>query len=64
MCLFLQNNKVLIETDAETGQKWQRFRDISVFLFIIELNAQYVSISERRHSWQPKIRDNSLQQQQ
>lgn len=57
-CLFLQNNKVSIEPDAATGQKWQRFREISVFYFIIELNAQHVCIpeQEQRHSQQPKIR--------
>lgn len=64
-CLFLQDNKVSIEPDAATGQKWQRFGEISVFSFIIELNAQH-SRTERepRHSQQPRDKTNTFQQQQ
>lgn len=46
-CLFLQDDKVSIEPDAVTGQKWQHFGEISVFYFLIELNAQHIHIWEQ-----------------
>lgn len=57
-CLSLQDNKVSIEPDTATGQKYQCFWEISVFYFVIELNVWRVRISYSRvrESAQCKIR--------
>ncbi len=44
-CLSLQDNKVSIEPDTATRQKYWRCWENSVFWFIIELNVQQVHIS-------------------
>lgn len=57
-CLSLQDNKVSIEPDTATGQKYQCFWEISLFYFVIELNVRQVRIScsRVRESAQCKIR--------